>query len=103
MVLEDSLATYTQATGWPLILVGVIFVWSLVWKLLAMWKAARKGSPVWFIVLSIINTVGILEILYIYVFSKLSGEDQSKQSRDKAKEKISMKKKSNSRKKVRKK
>lgn len=48
----------------------VLLVWSLVWKALAMWKAARKGDKVWFVVFLIINTLGILDILYIYVFSK---------------------------------
>lgn len=60
--------------GWNLILVTVLFViiaiWSLAWKLAALWKSARKGSIIWFVVLGIVNTVGILEILYIFVFSK---------------------------------
>ena len=54
------------------LLVAVVLVWSLVWKGLALWRAAREGSKPWFIVLLIINTVGILEILYLYVFSKRS-------------------------------
>lgn len=48
----------------------VIIVWSLVWKGLALWKAARQNSKAWFVVLLILNTLGILEILYLYVFSK---------------------------------
>ena len=48
----------------------IIFLWSLLWKGLALWKAARNGSKAWYIALLIINTIGILEILYIYVFSK---------------------------------
>lgn len=47
-----------------------LFFWVIAWKGLALWKAARKGSAPWFIVLLIINTVGILEILYYYVFSE---------------------------------
>lgn len=53
---------------------GLIFlaliVWSVIWKGLALWKAARDGSKTWFVILLIVNTLGILEILYIYVFSK---------------------------------
>jgi len=49
----------------------VILVWSLTWKLIALWKSARKGELIWFIVLALFNTVGVLEILYIFVFSKL--------------------------------
>ncbi len=54
-----------------LIILVVILVWAMVWKLLGMWKSARKGSWIWFIVLALTNTVGILPILYIYVFSKI--------------------------------
>lgn len=51
---------------------GVIALalWSLPWKGVAMWKAARAGDKKWFIALLIINTAAILDILYIYVFSK---------------------------------
>ena len=49
----------------------IILVWSLMWNLLALWKSARNKQVVWFIVLALVNTVGILPILYIYVFSKM--------------------------------
>lgn len=52
-------------------LIVVIGIWSLVWKGMALWKSAGKKQLVWFIVFIFINTVGILEILYIYVFSKM--------------------------------
>lgn len=47
-----------------------LFAWSLVWKGLALWKAAQKGSKPWFIAFLVVNTLGILEILYYYVFSE---------------------------------
>jgi len=46
-----------------------LVIWSAFWKLVALWKAGRNNSPVWFIVLALVNTLGILEILYIFVFS----------------------------------
>lgn len=49
-----------------------LVVWALYWKGRALWMAARKGDLKWFIALLIINTAGILEILYIYIFSKKS-------------------------------
>jgi hypothetical protein len=52
-------------------LIAPILIWSLIWKGLALWKAARQGQKVWYVALLIVNTVGILEILYIYVFSKM--------------------------------
>ena len=48
----------------------VLVAWSLVWKGMALWKAARRGENAWFVVFLIVNTAGLLEILYIYVFSK---------------------------------
>jgi hypothetical protein len=45
-------------------------IWSIIWKGFALWKAAQDKSKVWFIVMLVANTVGILEILYIFVFSK---------------------------------
>lgn len=55
----------------PSALFLIIFVfWSIIWKGMALWKAARLGSKGWFVALLIINTLGILEILYLYVFSK---------------------------------
>ena len=45
-------------------------IWSLVWKAFALWKAAGKKDKVWFVALIILNTLGILDILYIFVFSK---------------------------------
>lgn len=37
---------------------------------MALWKAARLSDKTWFFVILVVNLVGILEILYIYVFSK---------------------------------
>ncbi len=48
----------------------VLAIWALIWKGFALWKAARNGSKPWYIALLVVNTVGILEILYIFVFSK---------------------------------
>lgn len=46
-----------------------LLVWSIVWKGLALWRAAHKEQKYWFLAFLVINTAGILEILYLYVFS----------------------------------
>lgn len=43
----------------------IISVWDTIWKLMAMWKAAERKSKAWFVLLSIINSVGILPIIYL--------------------------------------
>ena len=49
---------------------GLLAIWTIVWKGIALWKSARNGSNIWFIVLLIVNTLGILEIIYIFFFSE---------------------------------
>ena len=53
----------------------ILMFWSLVWKGIALWKAARNGDKGWYIFLMVVNTAGILEILYIYLFSKKTPAD----------------------------
>ena len=55
-------------------IVSILAVWSLIWKAIALWKAARRKDMSWYIALAIFNTLGILEILYIFVFSKNNPE-----------------------------
>jgi len=47
----------------------VLMVWSLVWKGWALWRAARNTHKAWYIIMLILNTAGILEIIYIFAFS----------------------------------
>ena len=51
-------------------LLFLLAVWSLAWKGLALWRAAKQSQRNWFIALLVLNTVGILEIAYLYFFSK---------------------------------
>jgi len=52
------------------IVILILAVWSLYWKYRALWHAAKHEHKAWFVVLLLVNTLGILEILYLYVFSK---------------------------------
>lgn len=53
--------------GW---LVIVALVWSIIWKGMALWHSSRNSQKNWFVVLLVINTVGILEIIYLFGFRK---------------------------------
>lgn len=55
---------------WFVLVITVASIWALVWKGIALWKAARNYQTTWFVVLLAVNTLGILEILYIFVFNK---------------------------------
>jgi hypothetical protein len=64
----SDIANYLSINQYLLV---ITILWVLPWKGLALWKSARQEKKWWFIALLIINTLGILEILYIFVFSKL--------------------------------
>ncbi|MGA2159369.1 MAG: DUF5652 family protein [Dehalococcoidia bacterium] len=55
---------------WMPWLILLALAWTLPWKGVALWKSARNGHTAWFVVLLIINTLAILEIIYIFGFSK---------------------------------
>ncbi len=54
--------------------VGLLALWALPWKGVALWKAARRGETWWFVALFLLNTLAILEILYIFIFSEKKKE-----------------------------
>ncbi|MCF7836385.1 DUF5652 family protein [Candidatus Gracilibacteria bacterium] len=49
----------------------LLVIWSLFWKGLALWHAGRRGQPWWFVILLVVNTVGILEIVYLFAILKI--------------------------------
>ena len=53
----------------PLFLFGIIILvlWSLLWTGLALWRAAKRGEKLWFIIFLLVHTAGILEIIYIFL------------------------------------
>ncbi len=48
----------------------LIALWALPWKGWALWLAAKRGEKWWFIALLVLNTVAILEIIYIFAIAK---------------------------------
>jgi len=80
----ETIAAQVGIATW---LLAIILVWSLIWKLLALWKSARNSHLVWFIVMAVINTIGILPILYIFVFSKMKYKSTAKPKKVKVKKK----------------
>jgi len=65
--METEIEQITNIIPFKMIFFFVlIWIWIIIWKGIALWKAAREGSKTWFIVLLIVNTLGILEIIYIF-------------------------------------
>lgn len=53
---------------WTFLVIGAL--WEVVWKGIALWRAARNSHQIWFIFLLIVNSLGILPIIYILFFSQ---------------------------------
>ena len=42
---------------WLIPTIIILAIWDAVWKLIAMWKAARNNHLAWFICIAIFNTI----------------------------------------------
>lgn len=62
---------YLLQNSWILL---VIALWTLPWKGVALWRAGRNGQKGWFIAILVLNTLAILEITYIFFFSRKKKE-----------------------------
>lgn len=52
------------------VVIAIIAIWNIVWKGLALWRSSKKNQKYWFIVLLVINTMGLLEIIYLAFFGR---------------------------------
>ena len=77
MALEQLSNYLAGIPNWVIIIASI---WTIAWTGLALWKAARLNNQIWFVVLLVVNTLGILEILYLFIFSKRQPRTSKKQS-----------------------
>ena len=73
-IFPENGGTLTGAQGAVL---AILVIWSLIWKGLALWKAARRGDTAWYVVLLILNTLGILEIIYYFAVGRGAKSEKS--------------------------
>lgn len=58
-----------------------LLIWTIIWKGIALWKCGRNNQLHWFIAILIINTVGILEMIYIFFFQQKITPSQQYENR----------------------
>ncbi len=65
---------FTNTTGAAFLLFNILAIllaiWGIAWKVYAVWIAANRGQKKWFFALLVLNTMGILEIIYIFKIVK---------------------------------
>lgn len=62
-----NLGPFLRINLWILIVLGV---WDIIWRGIALWKSARHNQRYWFVALMVINSVGILPLVYLRFFQK---------------------------------
>ena len=55
---------------WMMWVIFLLALWTLPWKGVALWRAGGNKQLVWFVCIFIFNTLAILEIIYIFGFSR---------------------------------
>ena len=61
-----------------LVLTIILLIWTIPWKIYSLWIASKRNDRAWFIAIVILNTVGLLEIIYIFFVAKKSWTDVKK-------------------------
>lgn len=63
------------------VLVYVVAIWELVWKGIALWKCGRNNQLTWFLFILILNTAGILPIVYLLISKDKTKKVASKKAK----------------------
>jgi hypothetical protein len=64
------------------ILFWTLLIWSTIWKGFALWISAKENKMYWFVPILVLNTLGILEIIYIFAVSKVGKNYFKKQKKN---------------------
>ena len=79
--MHDLYSNYGMGFGGPAMMwqfgpaIILLSLWSIFWKGLALWHAGRKGQPGWFVILLLVNTAGILELIYLFGVLKIKSAE----------------------------
>ena len=80
IMLSDLVGVGVMTAGLTTLIL-VVALWDLIWKGIALWKCGRNNQIVWFVFVLILNTVGILPIIYLLFFQKKNGNFGKKKRR----------------------
>lgn len=66
----ESIGSLAKSVGVSPETMVLAIVWTFLWKGLALWRAANLQQKYWFVAILFINTMGVLEIIYLFFISK---------------------------------
>ncbi len=66
----ESINILANLAGVSPVVMALAIIWTLVWKGLALWRSAELRQKYWFVAILIINTLGVLEIIYYFFVAR---------------------------------
>lgn len=61
---------YGPAGRFPGTLIWILLAWQLLWKGISLWKSARNNQRYWYVALLLLNTLGVLDLIYLAFFQR---------------------------------
>jgi len=62
--------TQSNFTPGEMLFFVVFLLWATLWKGYALWRSSKLNQKYWFIGILVLNTAGIVEIIYLLFFQK---------------------------------
>jgi len=56
--------------GWVIAVIVIVGLWEVIWKAIGLWHAGSDRNLLWFVLMFVLNTLGILEIIYVFGISR---------------------------------
>jgi len=84
MVYENMAAVFGVSELTITIILTIIGLWELVWKGFALWYSAQRKENVWFVSILVINSLGILPIIYLLMYKPWKAENGPVRAKKKA-------------------
>lgn len=66
----ESISALSSLVGLPPSVIIAVILWTLVWKGFALWRAGNLRQKWWFLAFLFLNTLGVLEIIYLFWITK---------------------------------
>tara|TARA_Y100000310_G_C20229703_1_gene599638 strand:- start:139 stop:558 length:420 start_codon:yes stop_codon:yes gene_type:complete len=63
---------------WLVSVILIIILWTIIWKGLGLWFAAKNKQKGWFVVLLVFNTFGVLPLIYLLWNRPKSKQEENK-------------------------
>lgn len=69
---DTGLFSFLHGVPTFVLLTAFIFltIWTTIIKAFALWYAAKNNQPFWFVAMLVLNTLGVLELVYLLGFRK---------------------------------